>query len=85
MKDVNTMEDVIVLVILGLNKRDEKSLQDLLNASDQVVNWHNKGVFDGEVALELIHNATSIIDEYRDLVRFKEKTQRKYGGGTAFE
>ncbi len=85
MKDVNNMEDVIVLVILGLNKRDEKSLQNLLNASDQVVNWEDKGIFDGPVALELIHNATSIIDEHRDLVRFKEKTQRKYGGGTAFE
>ncbi len=85
MKDVNNIEDVIVLVILCLHKRDEKSLQNLLTASDQVVDWNDKGVFDGEVALELIHNAHSIIDEYRDLVRFKEKTQRKYGGGTAFE
>ncbi len=72
MKDVNNIEDVIVLVILCLHKRDIKSLQNLLTASDQVVNWHDKGVFDGEVALELIHNAHSIIDEYRDLVQLKE-------------
>ncbi len=75
MKDVNNMEDTIALVTRCLNRRDVKSLQNLLTASNQVATWNDKGVFDGLVALELIENAHSIIDEYRDLVRFKDETQ----------
>ncbi len=69
---IETIYDVIDLVAVSLKKRDCGCTKDLKEALTIVKKW--EGLYKGDIpaALELIENAHSIIDEYRDLVMFKE-------------
>ncbi len=64
MKDVTDIEDVIALVAVALEKRDQKSLDNLWSATKQIVEWSGNGVGGGAMAATLISKSYEIIAEH---------------------
>ncbi len=69
---IETIYDVIDFVAVALTARNYYWLNDLKEATDIVTKWEGLHKGDIPAALKLIENAHSIIDEYSDLLGFKE-------------